>query len=244
MSPSLPDPNSKSAFQSTRWSVVLSAKDVQSEESKEALEQLCRTYWYPLYAFVRRRGVDADEAMDITQGFFAQLLEKSGIDKVHPDRGRFRAFMLASIKNFLRNDWRSKKTLRRGGNVRIMSLNDVDFERRYQSQLGVVDAECQFDRDWVESLLKRVMERLRSDYECAGRTDLFELLRPYLVADGDRLPQREISDKTGLGKSAVKMSIHRMRKQYAKYIRAEISETLDSPDDVEDELTRLIALVR
>ena len=244
MSPNLPDRDGKVAFQSTRWSLILKVKDQHSNESREALEQLCQTYWYPLYAYVRRRVIDAHEAMDITQGFFTHLLEKSGIDSVNPDRGRFRAFMLASVKNFLRNDWRSKNTQRRGGDVQIYSLHEEDFEQRFQSQTSDTEPDCQFERDWVASLLRRVMERLRSDYEAAGRTDLFELLHPYLVANSDRMPQAEISEKTGLGKSAVKMSIHRMRKQYARYVREEISETLDSPEDVEDELTKLIALVR
>ena len=233
-------------FQSTQWSVVLRAGDVSaSEEARAAMEQLCQTYWYPLYAYVRHRGCDPEDAQDVTQGFFTQLLSHSALISVDPEKGRFRAFLLASIKNYLRNFWRDANTVRRGGRVRHASIHDPECERRFQRQLSnELTAEVQFERDWAEALLQRAVARLRDDYAAADRIELFEVLQSFLVASGDQLPQAEIAEQFGLSLSAVKMSVHRMRKQYAGRVREEIASTLASPDDVDDELQKLIALVR
>ena len=235
-------PSARSAFQSTQWSLVLRAGSTASDESRRALDELCRAYWYPLYAYVRRRGYSQHDALDLTQGFFTYQLENSGIATVHPERGRFRAFLLASLKNFIRNHWRHASAEKRGGKVQTFSIDDDSFEQKYQAQLARDnDPEEQFDRDWVESLL---IEKLRADYERAQHAELFEALHPYLIADGDRLPQAVIAEKLCLSISAVKMSVHRIRAQYAKQVRSEIANTLHNPEDVEDELNRLIAIVR
>lgn len=227
-------------FESTHWSVVLRARD-EDEEAREALEQLCHSYWYPLYAFARRSGKSPDDAADITQGFFAQLVERQGLSKIAPEKGRFRTFLLASLKNFIRNDWRHNATLKRGGGVSTYSLSDQDMESRYQDcAVDSSTAEDEFERDWVESLLAAVIARLRSDYEKAGRIELFNVLNAYLVAGEARLPQSDLAAQLGLSVPAVKMSIYRMRKRYAELVRAEIAATVSSPEDIDDELNRLI----
>ena len=239
-------PRSESSqFKSTQWSVILRIAESGDEAVAEALDQLCRAYWYPLYAYVRRRGLNAEDAMDVTQGFFSHLLASSSISDVHPDKGRFRAFLLASIKNYLNNHWRKQQAQCRGGDARTISINDEEFEKRYQDRLAVDDdPERQFDRDWVEALLSRVLSGLRHDYQVAGREELYTALHPFLTADQERLPLASLSEQLGLGLSATKMSIHRIRKQYAERVRQEVAATLENTEDVEDELSKMISLVR
>ena len=232
-------------FLSTHWSLILRAGDDTSDDAADAIQYLCETYWYPLYAYVRRRGLDADRASDVTQGFFAQFLSGPNLQSVHPDKGRLRAFLLASIKNYLKNEWREENTVRRGGFVSIISIHDEQFERRYQECLSVQsDAESQFERDWVESLLRSVLDGLQQDYEAAGKRELYQALHPYLTASKEQLPLAELAANLGLGLSAVKMSVHRIRKQYAERVRKEVMATVESPDEVDDELARMIALLR
>ena len=215
------------------------------DASGSAFQLLYQTYWYPLYAYVRRRGNAHPDAMDLTQGFFTQLLENRGIAKVHPERGRFRAFLLASLKNYICNEWRNQNTQRRGGEWRAISINSTDFERRFQEQLADHESpERQFDRNWVESLLRQVLERLQADYEQAGRAELYTALHQYLVLNDDRIPQAEIAKQLGLSIPAVRMSVYRIRKQYGQLLREAIAHTVDSPEDVEDELNKLIGLMR
>lgn len=226
--------------------MVLRAGDMSTAEAaRRAMQQLCETYWYPLYAYVRRHGSDPQDAEDLTQGFFTHLVASAAVATVRPEKGRFRAFLLASIKNYLHNDRRTKNTLRRGGRLHCLPIHNLACEKRYQSQLSIDDTpDRQFERDWAEALLQRVVTRLREDYSAAGRLDLFEVLHPFLVASGDQLPKAEIANRFGMSLAAVKMSVHRMRKQYAGRVREEIAATLESPDDVEDELRKIIVLVR
>lgn len=241
-----PSTSSRDAgFLSTHWSIILRAGETSSADTQAAIKYLCETYWFPLYAYVRRQGISPDRACDITQGFFAQFLAGPGIANVHPDKGRLRAFMLASIKNYLKNEWREENTIRRGGNVKTISIDDEEFEQLYQDRLSVEsNAESQFEKDWVEALLRRVLEGLRQDYEAAGRLELYQALHPYLTASEERLPLAELAAKLALGLSTVKMSIHRIRKQYAERVRQEVLATVESPGQVDDELNRMITLMR
>ncbi len=232
-------------FLTTRWSIILRAGETSSVDTQAAITYLCETYWFPLYGYVRRQGISPDRASDVTQGFFAQFLAGPGISNVHPDKGRLRAFLLASIKNYLRNEWREENAIRRGGNVKTISIDNAEFERLYQDRLSVEsNAERQFEKDWVEALLRRVLEGLRQDYDAAGKLGLYQALYPYLTASEERLPLVELAAKLALGLSAVKMSIHRIRKQYAERVRQEVLATVESPDEVDDELNRLIMLMR
>lgn len=233
------------SFKTTQWSVVLQAGDHSPEESQAAIDLLCRTYWFPLYAYARRRGYGAHDAHDLVQGFFVQMLANGGMGKVDQDKGRFRAFLLASLRNFMRNTWRNSKTERRGGKVNTWSIDQENVEAHFRSQLAhECTPESQFDRDWVNALLKRVLENLRTEYEQANRTEVFDAVQPFLVASGDRLPQAEIAEQLGMSIPAVKMSVHRMRNRYAALLRSEVAATLNSSDGVEDELKWLISVMR
>lgn len=221
--------------------MVLRATD-GTDAARSALEELCSTYWYPLYAFVRRNGHQHHDAVDLTQGFFAHLLDGGGLETVDPNKGRFRSFLLASIRNFMRNDWRKQQTRKRGGHANFTSIDDAATLQRFQQELSHADtAEDQFERDWVASLLHQVIFRLRGDYEAAGRLDVFDALHAWLVADTDNMPLREIAEQLSMTVSAVKMSVHRMKRRYAELLRSEVASTVSAEEDVDDELIRLIA---
>lgn len=232
----------RDVFESTRWSLVLCAGQAangqaDAAQAQAALEELCRTYWYPLYAFARRRGERLEDAKDVTQGFFAQLLENQGLASLSPEKGRFRAFLLASFKNYLANSRRSRGALRRGGDVAVLSIDHHDFEQQYQRSLAIdCTPEALYDRCWAEALLGRVLELLRQDYMKAGREELFNALQPYLAGG---MPRQELADRLGMQPAAVAMSMHRMRRRYAEIFRREIANTLQDPGEVEDELNRL-----
>ncbi|MCM2369907.1 RNA polymerase sigma factor [Aporhodopirellula aestuarii] len=227
-------------FASTCWSLVLNAS-AASDDTAVALQRLCETYWYPLYAYARRSGRNQHDAMDLTQGFFTQLLENRGLASVQPEKGRFRSFLLASLKNYIRNDYRDRKTQKRGGHVLVCSMGEYDLEGTYQSRIASQDtAETIFEREWAESMLNRVLEQMREDYTNAGRKELFDALHSYLVANEERLPQARIAAQLGLSVPAVKMSIRRMRNHYGKLLREEVARTLESHEDVDDELNRMI----
>lgn len=230
-------------FESTRWSVVLLASQ-DDVESRDALSELCEVYWYPIYSFVRGKSSGHHDAMDLTQGFFAHLLATNGLSTVHPDKGRFRSFLLASVKNFMANEWRSRKAIRRGGDVHNFSFDDTGIEQRYQSQLSLnCSPDELYERNWISTLLSRVIELLREDYVRAGKEKLFDAIQPWLVANSERSPQAEIADQLGMSVGAITMSVHRLRRRYAELVRAEIAHTVADPADVDDELSRMLALL-
>ena len=235
---------SPSAFQSTQWSVVLRAGDHTDQASREALETLCQTYWYPLYAFVRRRGNNHHDAMDLTQGFFVHLMERNRLAQVHPDNGRFRAFLLASIRNFITAQWRKGVSTRRGGNVLTFTVDSAEFEKKYRLQSTSGAPDSMFEREWVESLILRVLDRLRQDYQRAGKAELFDALSCWLVGEADRIPQPNLAAELGISVSAVGVSVFRMRQRFAQILRQEVAHTLADPADVDDELARLKFAIR
>lgn len=231
-------------FQSTRWSVVLLAGGDQGAASRQALAELCEIYWYPVYSFVRRRGSSHHDAMDLTQGFFTHLLEADALADLHPQKGRFRAFLLASIKNYLAKQWRTAHAMRRGGGMRQFSIDDAQFERRYQAQLADRSSpETTFERDWIQALLSRVLDRLHVDYARAGRTELFEALSPWLVACNNKVPQAKIGEQMGMSVPAVGMAVYRLRKRFAQLVREEVAQTVAEPADIEDEISRMLAVL-
>ncbi|QDV47460.1 RNA polymerase sigma factor RpoE [Stieleria neptunia] len=240
---SLTTPHHQSAFQSTHWSVVLRAGVDGGEDARSALGELCQTYWYPIYAFVRRRGNDHHDAVDLTQGFFTQLMEKQSLHHADPQNGRFRAFLLASVKNFMTNDWRARGAVRRGGNTTTVSVDNDAFRQQYQQQLADdCTPEMLFERSWIDTLLRSGIERLRREYAQAGKSVLFEAIHPHLVASSEKVPQADIADQLEMTKAAVAMSIHRLRQRYAHVIREAIASTVADPEDIEDELSRLLAV--
>lgn len=232
------------AFPATRWSVVLQAAGRASPESAEALEALCRAYWRPLYAFVRREGYAPAEAQDLTQEFFSRLLEKHWLDDVRPGKGRFRSFLLAAVKHLLANEWKRAHRQKRGGGAAFVSLDETETEERGQLELaGGLTPDRAFERRWVETLLGRVLGRLRGEFEAAGYADRYALLKPFLLNHDDPRPCEEFATRLGLTVSGAKSAIRRMRLRYAELFRDEIAQTVGGPEEVEDEIRHLLAVM-
>lgn len=235
----------------TRWSVVLAAGREPSANAgtaaREALAVLCQTYWYPLYAYVRRRGHDPDDARDLTQSFFLRLLDKNAIAGADPQRGRFRSFLLTALKNFLANEWKSASAEKRGGGRRVLPLS-ADFdsaERRYgREPADTLTPERLYERRWALTLLDAVLLELQNQYVQAGRGNLFEGLKPYLTGDASAPSHAETAAKLNLSEGATQVSIHRIRKKYRQMLRAHIEQTVESPDQVELEIRDLFQAVR
>ena len=230
------------AFVTTRWTLVLRAGH-DTPAAHEALATLCRTYWYPLYAFVRRAGKSAHDAQDLTQEFFARLIEKEWLVGVDRERGRFRSWLLSSMKNFLAKEWRDAHREKRGGGVEFVALDADSAEERYAREPAEhVTAEQIYDRRWALDLLDRGLARLQAEFESAGKAAQFATLRFSLT--GDKVPLAEVAAQLGLSEGAVKVAIHRLRERYRELIRAEIAETVSKPEEVDAELAELFAALR
>jgi RNA polymerase sigma-70 factor (ECF subfamily) len=209
--------------------------------AREALAGLCRTYWYPLYAYLRRRGHQPAEAQDQTQAFFAHLLEGKRLHAADPERGRFRSFLLKSLQNFLSTERRRERAEKRGGGRVVLPLNFSQGEERYLREPADTDTpERLFERRWALTLLETTLARLRDEYHQSGRDELFAALQPHLHGDADRLPLVELATPLGMSADAVKVAAHRLRRRYRDLLRQEIADTVDSPVDVDDELRRLM----
>lgn len=229
-------------FPTTLWTVVLNAIQDDSVLAHAALARLCEAYWYPLYAFVHRRGHAPHDAQDLTQAFFAQLLEKHGLHTVAPAKGRFRTFLLAALKNFLANEWDKSQTLKRGGGKSLLSLEQVTAESRYQFEPNhELTPERLFERQWALSLLEQTLETLRCEYQAGGNGPLFEELKGTLT--GVSGGYAEIAAHLGRTEAAIKVAAHRLRHRYRELIRSQIAETV-TDGDLEDELRHLMAVLR
>jgi RNA polymerase sigma factor (sigma-70 family) len=229
-------------FVTTHWSVVLTARDENSSKSSEALEALCRTYWFPLYAFVRRQGRSPHDAQDLTQEFFARLLEKKYLKSATQEKGRFRTFLLVALKRFLANEWDRQHAQKRGGSSLIVPINPECAESRFLAEPAhELQPDLLFDRQWAVTLLERTMTRLRDEYISTGRAKLFELLRGCVAKDESALPYAEIAARLNLTEPAVKMAVQRLRARYREILRAEIAETVASEDEVEEEIRHLFS---
>jgi RNA polymerase sigma factor (sigma-70 family) len=232
-------------FATTHWTVVLAAGRRHTPQSDRALEELCRTYWYPLYAYVRRRGHSKEDAEDLTQAFFARFLEKNYLQGLSAERGRFRAFLLASLKHFLANAWDKSQRVKRGGQVPHLSLDwhtaDTQFQIATTTEASPDQA---FDREWAVALLANVIERLRAECEAQGRGRQFAELKGFLTADQGALSQAEAARALGLEETAVRVAVHRLRKRYRRLLREDIARTLADPSQVEEEIRALFGAFR
>jgi RNA polymerase sigma-70 factor (ECF subfamily) len=234
-----PEDPRRAAFDTTHWSLVLAANGPATPEAQAALSALCATYWYPLYAFVRRKGNDPDSAQDIVQGFFARLLEKGDLRKVDPARGRFRSFLMSACSHYMANLHDHDRALKRGGRSTI-SIDAVEGERRYvREPAHDLTPERLFLRRWATTLLDRVLDRLGHELKAAGRGEHFEVLKPTLLADGDAASYRELGARMGATESAARVAAHRMRARYRELLREEVGQTLADPADVEQEIRDL-----
>lgn len=231
-------------FATTRWSQVLAAGQTPSADSRDALAMLCETYWYPLYAYVRRWGYDADEAQDLTQEFFSRLLEKQYLRDADPSRGRFRSFLLASLKHFLSNERDRAAAVKRGGRVRIVSLEVETAEGLYQLEPPDADTpEKVFQRRWALMLLDRTLKRLRDEFAVNGKADVLARLEGYLTGEQETPPYAQLSKDLGMSEGAIKVAVHRLRRRFGALLREEIADTLSDPAEVDDEIRELFRIL-
>ena len=228
-------------FVTTRWSVVLAAgTELSSSGAREALTTLCEMYWYPLYAFLRSRGYGAEDAQDLTQAFFARLLEKDTIGHADPARGRFRSFLLTALKNFAANEHDRQSARKRGGGSHLVSLESGSAEDRFQLEPPSDETpETVFDRRWALTLLDRVMSRLKAEARRDGKTPSFDGLKTYLTGDQPQLTYAQTASALGLSEGAAKVAVHRLRRRFRDLVRDEIAQTVSSPEEIEDELRHL-----
>ncbi|HWY41377.1 MAG TPA: sigma-70 family RNA polymerase sigma factor [Chthoniobacterales bacterium] len=232
------------AFVTTQWSVVLAAQG-RSPAADEALEKLCRTYWWPLYGFVRRTGYKPEEAQDLTQGFFAMLLDRRDIDAVRREKGRLRSYLLVSLKNFLAKARRREMAIKRGEGRALVPLDELLARER--SDLGLADsltADRIYERRWALTLLEQVLTRLEAEYKSADKAKLFDDLKELLSDEPGRRSQADIAAGLGMTENAVKQAFHRLRQRYRQLLRDEIAETVAVPGDVEDELRHFISVLQ
>ena len=231
---------SAGSFRTTRWSVVLAAQLPDSPDARRALETLCEGYWYPLYAYTRRRGHSHSDAEDLSLGYFARLLEKRDLEDVDPSRGRFRSFLLASLKHYLSNQADRERAAKRGGGRKALAIDMSDADQRYQ----LVDPTAHppdrlFDRAWALALLERVLETLRREYAERGRGALFDEIEGAITPSGGIDAYKEVAARLGTTEGAIKIAVHRLRADYGAALRAEIADTLSEPDAIDGELDAL-----
>ena len=227
------DPN----FRTTRWSVVNAARAEDPSAAQEALAVLCETYWYPLYSFVRRSGLAAHDAEDVTQGFFARLLEKRDIGGADPGRGRFRTYLLGALKHFLENERDRATAIKRGGGQTMLSIDFAGADRRFQIEArDTTSPDSAYERHWALALLGHAMERLRGKYITRGKQALFDALRPALLGGDIAGPRDRLAAQLGMEEGALNTALHRLRKHFREALHAEVADTVTDPADVEDEL--------
>ena len=231
-------------FATTHWSVVLKSGHSSAPGAQQALETLCRTYWYPLYVYVRRQGQSPHDAQDLTQEFFARLLEKKYLRLADPDRGRFRAFLLKSLKHFLVNEWEKARTQKRGGGQCVIPLDADVAESRYAAEpVQALTLDQVYEKRWAVTLIEAVLVSLRENYTAAGRLPVFESLKGFIWSDQNPLAYAEVAPQLGLTEGAVKVAVHRLRGRYRELLRAEIAKTVATPGEVDEELRHLIAVL-
>jgi RNA polymerase sigma-70 factor (ECF subfamily) len=234
-------PSGPRSFATTHWSLVQQAGAGSAPASRQALATLCEAYWYPLYAYVRRRGVRADEAADLTQAFFARLLEKRDLKMADPQRGRFRSFLLAAMNHFLANHWRAMRAQKRGGGKAPIPLDAREGEDRYRLEPAHdLTAERIFQRRWALTLIEQALDDLRDRFAADGKARQFEALKPCLTGDGGE-SYGAIGQSLGMNEGAVRVAVYRLRKRYRDALRDRIAQTVADPADVDQEMRELLA---
>jgi RNA polymerase sigma factor (sigma-70 family) len=232
-------------FATTRWSLVLAAGRGDAPEAGAALTALCEVYWYPLYAYVRRSGHPADEARDLTQAFFARLLEKHYVRAADSERGRFRSFLLTALRRFLTKEWQRARSLKRGGGRRMLSLDFEQGESRFRLEPATdVTAESLYERRWALTMLDQVMARLRDDFERSGKREDFDRLKVFLTGEAAAQSYRDVADAMGTTEGAIKVAVHRLRRRFREAVLAEIAQTVAAPEEVDEELRQLFEAIR
>jgi RNA polymerase sigma-70 factor (ECF subfamily) len=233
------------AFFTTHWSVVLEAGKFDSPAASYALERLCQAYWYPLYAYVLRNGHNPHDAQDLTQAFFARLLERGYLRLADRNQGRFRTFLLSSLKNFLINEWKRGNREKHGGNKEIFSLDQKTAETRLAAEpFAEQPPDSLYDHGWAANLWERALTSLRSEFEQSGKIEAFERLKIFVWGEKSALSYAEIAGQLNVTEGAVKVSVHRMRQRFGELVRAEVAQTVSTPDEAREELRYLISVIR
>ena len=232
------------AFATTRWSQVLAAGGSDETISREALAELCRTYWYPLYAFVRCKGHSPQEAEDLTQGFFLRLLEHDWVARADQGKGRFRTFLLTMLTRFMANEWDKASRQKRGGHLQQLPLTVEDAERRFSREpIDPCTPEQEFERQWALVVLDRVLDQLGEDYARRNQAALFETLKPTLIGDREAQPYQQLANDLEMTEGSVKVAVHRLRQRYRERLLEEIAQTVACPEEAESELRHLFRVL-
>jgi RNA polymerase sigma factor (sigma-70 family) len=233
------------SFETTHWSLVLRAGNRMDQDADSALAALCERYWYPLYAYVRRVGHSSHDAQDLTQEFFAVLMEKNFLGSADPQRGKFRWFLLSAMKHFLSKEWRRGRAQKRGGGASPVSLSFSAGEDRYCSEpADCLTAERLYERQWALTLLDQALGRLEEEYATRGKSRLFDELRDSLTRESGSRPYAELAESLGISEAAVKMAVHRLRLRYGELLKGAVAETVAGPEDIDGELQELLAALR
>lgn len=239
-----PGPPPRPTFVTTHWSVVLRAGRSDTTRARDALAKLCQTYWFPLYAYVRRRGHSPEDAQDLTQEFFARLLEKNWVADADQSKGRFRSFLLSAMNHFLADEWDKARAQKRGGGAPTLPLQFDTAETRYGYEpADNATPERSFELRWALTLLAEVLQRLQTEYEQEGKAGLFAALNPCLVGERTAQPYAELAEKLGVSEGTVKSAVYRLRQRYRQLLREEIAQTVATAGEVEDELRHLSAVL-
>jgi RNA polymerase sigma-70 factor (ECF subfamily) len=228
-------------FATTHWSVVLSAGRSETTRGKDALAALCEGYWYPLYAYIRRQGHSPQDAEDLTQGFFARLLESESLAAVSPEKGKFRTFLLVALKRFLVNEWHRANSQKRGGGSFQVPLQGHTAETRYVAEPAEqLTAEKLYERRWALTLLERVLARLADEFKNTGKKEQFEKLKPFLMADKGAIPYSQAATESGMNENALKVAVHRLRRRFRELFREEVAHTVAKPEEIDEEIHHLL----
>ncbi len=229
-------------FATTHWSVVMAAGRPKSASYRQALETLCQTYWFPLYAYLRRHGYDSHQAEDYTQAFFAGMRPGGGLRLADPKRGKFRSFLLVSLKHFLSNERARARAKKRGGGRKVLSLDFQNAESQYALEpRDELSPEKLFERSWALTVLARTMARLQAEAISANKQKLFDRLKVYLTAEKSSVPYRDAAAELDMAESALRVAVHRLRKRYREMLRDEIAQTVTSDDQIDEEIRDLFA---
>ncbi len=229
-------------FEPTRWSVVLASAQTQAPGARNALAELCKTYWQPLYSFARRRGYDHHRAQDLIQGFFLSLIESKSLSRVDPHKGKFRSYLLASLQNHMASEHTRENAQKRGGGMHFVSLDDDDAEIKFtNSGTPKQPAEAVFEREWAVAAVEVAITHLEEDFKKRGKNDIFQALKPYLLGDQPAGAYEQTAAKLGLSAGAVRTGVHRLRHDFRLHLRREVAKTVDSPDQIDEEMRHLRA---
>lgn len=230
-------------FATTHWSVVLAAGQRELPQAVEALEKLCRAYWYPLYVYARRQGNSPEDAQDLTQDFFARFLQKNYLAKADRERGKFRTFLIGSLKNFMVNEWKRVGRLKRGGGLEFLPIDASGAENRYaEERADRCNPEDEYEKQWAVTLIEQVLDTLRQEFNETGKAALFESLKGFIWGDKGAASYAEIGRQLGLSEGNIKVAVHRLRQRFRELLRAEVAHTVARPGDVDEELRYLISV--